>query len=105
MSESKTPPEHPNAQQLLSATKGFDCLFSNDIAAARKHFEPHDDPFHLLGLGVCSFLEAALGMEVFIRLVVCIQNALIDLPVSIDDGGIEVSCSRRSRHTKANENT
>jgi len=63
MSESQTPPEHPNAALLLSATKGFDYLFSNDIVAARKHFEPHEDPFHLLGLGVCAFLEAALGME------------------------------------------
>ena len=23
-----------------------------------------DSPFHLLGMGVCAFLEAALGMEV-----------------------------------------
>lgn len=64
MSASHTPPEHPNAALLLSATKGFDYLFSNDIISARKHFEPHDDPFHLLGKGVCAFLEAALGMEV-----------------------------------------
>ncbi|KAF9524468.1 outer membrane protein Iml2/Tetratricopeptide repeat protein 39 [Crepidotus variabilis] len=63
MAESKGPPEHPNAAQLRSATEGFDFLFSNDITAAKKHFEPHDDPFHILGLGVCSFLEAALGME------------------------------------------
>jgi len=56
--------EHLNVSQLLNATKGFDHLFTDDIGAARKHFELNDDPFHLLGLGVCAFLEAALGMEV-----------------------------------------
>ena len=56
--------QHPNAQLLLSATKGFDYLFSNDIVTAREHFKNHDDPFHMMGLGVCAFLEAALGMEV-----------------------------------------
>ncbi|KJA17945.1 hypothetical protein HYPSUDRAFT_218539 [Hypholoma sublateritium FD-334 SS-4] len=55
--------QHPNAQLLLSATKGFDYLFSNDIVTAREHFKKHDDPFHMMGLGVCAFLEAALGME------------------------------------------
>lgn len=56
--------QHPNTQLLLSATKGFDYLFSNDIVTAREHFKKHDDPFHMMGLGVCAFLEAALGMEV-----------------------------------------
>ncbi|KAH9484607.1 Inclusion body clearance protein IML2 [Psilocybe cubensis] len=55
--------QHPNAELLQSATKGFDYLFSNDIVSARQHFERRDDPFHLMGLGVCAFLEAALGME------------------------------------------
>ena len=58
--------EHPNAALLLNVAKGFDYLFSDDIASAKKHFEPHNDPLHLLGLGVCTFLEAALSMEVFI---------------------------------------
>lgn len=56
--------QHPNAALLQSATKGFDFLFSNDLVGARAHFEKGDDPFHLMGLGVCAFLEAALGMEV-----------------------------------------
>ena len=56
--------DHPNAQLLLNATKGFDYLFSNDIDSARTHFQSRDDPFSLLGTGVCAFLEAALGMEV-----------------------------------------
>ncbi|KAF8891625.1 hypothetical protein CPB84DRAFT_1784122 [Gymnopilus junonius] len=60
MEESK---QHPNTDLLVSATKGFDSLFSNDIDGARKHFQQHADPFHLMGLGVCAFLEAALGME------------------------------------------
>lgn len=58
------PTEHPNIALLESATRGFDHLFANDIVSARKHFTGHDDPFHLMGLGVCAFLEAALGMEV-----------------------------------------
>lgn len=56
--------EHPNAASLRSATKGFDYLFTNDIAGAREAFKAEESPFHLLGLGVCAFLEAALGMEV-----------------------------------------
>ncbi|KAJ7290503.1 hypothetical protein C8J57DRAFT_1276000 [Mycena rebaudengoi] len=51
------------AAALLSANKGFDHLFANDIAAARTAFGAADTPFHLLGLGVCAFLAAALGME------------------------------------------
>jgi len=66
MSETSKIPqeEHPNAAQLQSATKGFDHLFSNEIVEARVAFTAEESPFHLLGLGVCTFLEAALGMEV-----------------------------------------
>jgi hypothetical protein len=56
----------PNDTALLqSATKGFECLFNNEIDEAKRIFnaEP-DSPFHLTGNGVCAFLEAALGMEV-----------------------------------------
>ncbi|KAF8888312.1 hypothetical protein BD779DRAFT_1611355 [Infundibulicybe gibba] len=52
-----------NVALLRSATAGFDHLFSNDIVSARTHFAGKEDPFHLMGLGVCAFLEAALGME------------------------------------------
>ena len=52
------------AESLRSATGGFDSLFANQIGPAREVFTTNDSPFHLLGLGVCSFLEAALGMEV-----------------------------------------
>lgn len=53
-----------SAEDLLhSATQGFDHLFANDIDAAKKAFESEDAPFHLLGLGVVAFLQAALGME------------------------------------------
>ena len=51
-------------QNLRSASEGFDYLFSNDLAKARETFSNGDSPFHALGLGVCAFLEAALGMEV-----------------------------------------
>lgn len=54
----------PSAEDLLrSATQGFDHLFANDIDAAKKAFESEGAPFHLLGLGVVAFLQAALGME------------------------------------------
>ncbi|KAI0797442.1 hypothetical protein C8Q75DRAFT_7 [Abortiporus biennis] len=51
------------SKHLESATKGFDHLFSNDLEKARETFDQLDSPFHLLGAGVCAFLEAALGME------------------------------------------
>jgi len=63
MGDTKLECEHPNAELLQSATNGFDYLFSNDIVSAREHFKQRDDPFHMMGLGVCAFLEAALGME------------------------------------------
>ncbi|KAJ8473696.1 hypothetical protein ONZ45_g16204 [Pleurotus djamor] len=55
--------EHPNDLALKDASKGFDCLFSNDIVGARKEFAADSTPFHWMGLGVCAFLQAALGME------------------------------------------
>ncbi|PSR77603.1 hypothetical protein PHLCEN_2v7793 [Hermanssonia centrifuga] len=51
------------ATELQSATTGFDALFANDIVLAREIFSSTDSPFHILGAGVCAFLEAALGME------------------------------------------
>ncbi|KAK2459446.1 hypothetical protein APHAL10511_008557 [Amanita phalloides] len=49
---------------LLSATQGFHRIFENDIHQARFVFSSNiDDPYHCLGLAICSFLEAALGME------------------------------------------
>ncbi|KAG6911431.1 hypothetical protein DXG01_016528 [Tephrocybe rancida] len=60
-------PEIPNeatsAELLESATRGFDYLFCNDLNRAKGHFAGKDDPYHLLGQGVCAFMEAALGME------------------------------------------
>ena len=55
-------PDH--AARLQSVTEGFDRIFSNDIQQARRIFESKKDPYHYLGLAVCGFLEAALGMEV-----------------------------------------
>lgn len=49
---------------IQKATAGFDHLFSDEITDAKSVFDKHDSSFHLLGLGVCSFLEASLGMEV-----------------------------------------
>ncbi|KAF7358800.1 Mitochondrial outer membrane protein IML2 [Mycena sanguinolenta] len=51
------------ALTLVSANTGFDHIFANQIALARTAFQADNTPFHLLGLGVCAFLEAALGME------------------------------------------
>jgi hypothetical protein len=52
------------AAQIEAATKGFDHLFVNEITEAQKIFAGEDTPLHLLGQGVCAFLEAALSMEV-----------------------------------------
>jgi len=59
-------PSSQSAEFLLrSATVGFDHLFANDIDEAKKAFASEEgSPFHLLGLGVIAFLQAALGMEV-----------------------------------------
>ncbi|THU91198.1 hypothetical protein K435DRAFT_674578 [Dendrothele bispora CBS 962.96] len=52
------------ATQLEEATRAFDRLFTNEIVEAKEKFSANpDSPFHLIGLGVCVFLEAALGME------------------------------------------
>lgn len=56
---------------LLSATTGFEHLFSNRMKEAREQLSEEHSPFHLLGLGVCSFLEAALGMEVLFFAILC----------------------------------
>ena len=64
MSSTLSLPEDNVIAQLQSATEGFDRLFANQIVDAREVFASHHSPFHLLGQGVCSFLEAALGMEV-----------------------------------------
>ncbi|KAJ7722076.1 hypothetical protein DFH07DRAFT_1067489 [Mycena maculata] len=60
----------PTVLALASANAGFDALFANRIADARAAFNSgssanggEQSPFHLLGLGVCAFLEAALGLE------------------------------------------
>ncbi|KAI6103663.1 outer membrane protein Iml2/Tetratricopeptide repeat protein 39 [Pisolithus sp. B1] len=53
-------------ETLRLAAQGFDLLFANDLEAAVDVFatEGQDNsPFHLMGLGVCAFLKAALGME------------------------------------------
>ena len=57
-------PTDDTLSSLRAATVGFDFLFSDDLKRAREVFAQEDSPFHQLGLGVCAFLEAALGMEV-----------------------------------------
>lgn len=56
--------QQQTVENLESAKAGFDHLFQNQVKAAKDHLAGKEDPFHLLGLGVCTFLEAALGMEV-----------------------------------------
>ena len=58
-------PTEDTQAQLRAATVGFDYLFANELEKARETFAGGESPFHLLGLGVCAFLEAALGMEVY----------------------------------------
>ncbi|KIJ59698.1 hypothetical protein HYDPIDRAFT_140301 [Hydnomerulius pinastri MD-312] len=53
-------------ESLRLASEGFDLLFANDLDAAIDVFGAEgqeESPFHLMGLGVCAFLKAALGME------------------------------------------
>lgn len=38
-------------------------MLNDDVGSAKKLFGEGDTPFHLLGTGVVSFLQAALGME------------------------------------------
>ena len=64
----------PETAALVSASEGFDNLFGNKLDEARKVLGAGDSPFHLLGMGVCAFLEAALGMEV--RTLLTIQCSL-----------------------------
>lgn len=61
-------------QSLRVATTGFDALFANDIDKAREIFGTDGSPFHLLGAGVCAFLEAALGMEVRVLIAQLLQK-------------------------------
>ena len=58
---------------LNVASGGFDDLFANDLDKARDLFKAGDSPFHLIGLGIIGFLEAALGMEVS-RLIACVMG-------------------------------
>ncbi|KAJ3859612.1 outer membrane protein Iml2/Tetratricopeptide repeat protein 39 [Lentinula novae-zelandiae] len=55
----------PNAVaiHLLSASRGFDHLFADDIPSAEKVFASENDPFHLVGSGYLCFLEASLGLD------------------------------------------
>lgn len=48
---------------LLSATQGFDKLFADDLVGAKDELEKGDSPYHLVGLGIVAFLQAALGLE------------------------------------------
>ncbi|KAF8132977.1 hypothetical protein EV363DRAFT_1327081 [Boletus edulis] len=53
-------------ESLRDASQGFDLLFANDLVGAVDLFSAdryRDCPFHLMGLGVCAFLKAVLGME------------------------------------------
>ena len=62
------------AESLRVASEGFDLLFANDLVGAVDLFSAdryYDSPFHIMGLGVCAFLKAALGMEVCCPAVTC----------------------------------
>ncbi|KAG6816915.1 hypothetical protein H0H93_007636, partial [Arthromyces matolae] len=62
-SSNEIPNDASSEDLLVSATRGFDLLFCNDLTRAKEHFRGKEDPYHLLGLGACAFMEAALGME------------------------------------------
>ncbi|KAF8838754.1 hypothetical protein BDN67DRAFT_933260 [Paxillus ammoniavirescens] len=59
--------EIDTVETLRLAFQGFDRLFANDMDGAIDVFGAEgqeESPFHLIGLGVCAFLKAALGMEI-----------------------------------------
>ncbi|KAI5990534.1 hypothetical protein F5J12DRAFT_862663 [Pisolithus orientalis] len=65
-------------EMLRLAAQGFDLLFANDLEAAVNVFvaeSQENSPFHLVGLGVCAFLKAALGMEVRPVHIISLTNA------------------------------
>lgn len=87
--------------QLTDATRGFDELFQNELDGAREIFATSDGPFHLLGLGACAFLEAALGMEVCL---IYQPSAGFEAKASADGScyrGTTVSIAIRSRLQEA----
>lgn len=96
-------PSKPSAESLLrSATEGFDLLFANDIDEARKAFASEEDsPFHLIGLGVVAFLQAALGMEVGQLLSFLRTSELIFSSDRSNGGSYSLPCSVGSRRQEA----
>ncbi|KAG8697176.1 hypothetical protein FRC08_006689 [Ceratobasidium sp. 394] len=55
--------EAQTLKDLHDATTGFNALLNDDVEGAKKALSEGNSPFHLLGLGVVNFLQAALGME------------------------------------------
>lgn len=50
-------------KDLRDASDGFRAMLNDDVDGAKKALSEGNSPFHLLGLGVVNFLQAALGME------------------------------------------
>lgn len=72
-------------ESLRVASEGFDLLFANDLVGALDLFSDdcyRNSPFHLMGLGVCAFLKAALGMEVRAGLQLYATKSLLFSPSS-----------------------
>jgi hypothetical protein len=69
---------------LKSAADGFDQFFAGNVGTARQVFEKNaQDPYHQLGLAVCSFLEAAMSMEVYLSHVALTDQMLMcRLPIA-----------------------
>jgi hypothetical protein len=85
----------PNpAARIQAASKGFDHLFQNEFQQALDTFAEDDSPFHLTGMGVVTFLEAALGMEVSEVLRKSLSNSVLHATLVLDVShyrGCEVS--------------
>ena len=95
-------PADDTAALLRAATRGFDHIFSNEILAARAVFDStNDSAFHALGLGVCAFLEAALGMEVRPRPLPSSLRPLTAPPGQPRRRGEQAARPRRGRREEA----
>ncbi|KAF8604614.1 hypothetical protein BDV93DRAFT_537692 [Ceratobasidium sp. AG-I] len=55
--------QEATAKDIESASAGIRALLNDDVTEGRKLLAEGSSPFHLLGIGVLHFLEAALGME------------------------------------------
>ncbi|KIO27128.1 hypothetical protein M407DRAFT_73614 [Tulasnella calospora MUT 4182] len=87
-------PKHTTAKEdFEDAAKGFDAVFGDDVVKAKEILSANSSAFHQLGLGMVSFLQAALGLED--ALMVDAAKALTDSEASTNQA-LKASKSHKS---------